>query len=179
MVFFVQMYKYYLCKCVNVHKYHWNYSLSVTVSFTIHIIVDLVKTLVFMRWKIAWVGEEVINSKYASVSSTCPHCLPSFQSSKHGLKKQDAKCKKAKLNMYSVNLRRKRPLHSLQKGYISQSKLGEIRGECWVVVQWSKSASSGGESKRCKGGRVISLGHATESVLTPVLTFYLFQTPSF
>ena len=101
-ILFVQMYKYYLCKCVNVHKYHWNYSLSVTVSFTIHIIVDLVKTLVFMRWKIAWVGEEVINSKYASVSSTCPHCLPSFQSSKHGLKKQDAKCKLDNSNLGST-----------------------------------------------------------------------------
>ena len=67
------MYKYYLCKCVNVHKYHWNYSLSVTVSFTIHIIVDLVKTLVSMRWKIAWVG----NSKYNMPASgqLVPHIM--------------------------------------------------------------------------------------------------------
>ena len=85
--------KYYFCECANTNIGILSLDSLFPSRFTIHIIVDLVKTLVFMRWKIAWVGEEVINSKYASVSSTCPHCLPSFQSSKHGLKKQDAKCK--------------------------------------------------------------------------------------
>ena len=56
---------------------------------------------------------------------------------------QKTKDRAAKLNMYSVNLRRKRPLRDCQKGYIPKSKLGEIRGEWWVVSgEWRCSGAN-------------------------------------
>ena len=58
----------------------------------------------------------------------------------------------------------------------SQSKLVEacLSGKCRGANQ-----GSAGPLRRCKGWSLIYFVHATESVLTLLVTFYLFQTPSF
>ena len=74
----------------------------------------------------------------------------------------------------------KTPPRSKQKGFskgkkLSKSKLVEI---CLSVECSGANQQAHGSWADARVG-VISWQHATESLLAPILTFYLFQTPSF